>query len=49
MSLGLPHKSIVTLNLFEGPWTGVAARAVVTVNAGPWMLKQVQHDEKWGA
>jgi len=37
--------SLVTLNLFQGPWPVDAVSAAVVDSDGPWMLKQVQHDE----
>jgi hypothetical protein len=36
---------LVTLNLFQGPWPVGAAIAAAMDSDGPWMLKQVQHDE----
>jgi len=36
---------LVTLNSFQGPWPVGAVSAAVMDSDGPWMLKQVQHDE----
>ncbi len=36
---------LVTLNLFQGPWPVDAINAALAASDGPWMLKQVQHDD----
>ncbi len=36
---------LVTLNLFQGPSPVEAVSATFVASNGPWMLKQVQHDE----
>ncbi len=36
---------LVTLNLFQGPWSDPIVTQQQADTIGPWMLKQVQHDE----
>src|SRR3546814_12618213 len=37
--------SLVTLNLFQGPWPDLEYKCSGEREIWPWMLKQVQHDE----
>ncbi len=43
--MSLQSIPFVTLNAFQGPWAEFAAITVFEACTGPWMLKQVQHDE----
>ena len=39
---------LVTPDLIRGPWSEPIVPQQQADTNGPWMLKQVQHDEFWG-